>query len=72
MSINGNKILQVNGKMTLGENLADNGGLNQAFTAYKKYVEKFGNEPKLPGFENYTNFQLFFIAYGSVRFSKNE
>lgn len=47
--------------------MADNGGLNQAFTAYKKFVEKVGREPKLPGFENYTNYQLFFIAYGNVR-----
>lgn len=30
-----------------------------------------GNEPKLPGFENYTNYQLFFIAYGNVRYTYN-
>lgn len=61
---------QINGKATLGENLADNGGLNQAFTAYKNYVKRFGNEHKLPGFENFTSYQLFFIAYGNVRIWK--
>ncbi|KAJ8983446.1 hypothetical protein NQ317_013319 [Molorchus minor] len=30
------------------------------------YVKKFGEEPKLPGFENFTSYQLFFIAYGSI------
>lgn len=54
------------GKYTLGENLADNGGLNQAFAAYKNRVKMFGEEQKLPGFENFSIFQLFFIAYGSV------
>lgn len=56
------------GKVTLGENLADNGGLNQAFTAYKNYVKNFGTEPALPGFENFTNYQLFFLAYGNVKY----
>ncbi|KAJ8915866.1 hypothetical protein NQ315_015477 [Exocentrus adspersus] len=56
----------VKGKNTLGENLADNGGVNQAFTAYKNYVSQFGEEAKLPGFENFTHEQMFFIAYGSI------
>ncbi|KAG5890093.1 hypothetical protein JTB14_003656 [Gonioctena quinquepunctata] len=56
----------VKGKNTLGENLADNGGLNQAFSAYKSYVQAFGEEPLLPGFENFNNYQMFFIAYGSI------
>ncbi|XP_060530222.1 endothelin-converting enzyme homolog [Cylas formicarius] len=56
----------IKGKATLGENLADNGGLNQAYTAYKNYAKRYGREPKLPGFENFTSDQLFFIAYGSI------
>jgi len=56
----------VKGNLTLGENLADNGGLNQAFSAYQRYKRRYGEEPKLPGFEDYTGDQMFFIAYGSV------
>lgn len=59
--------MSVNGRLTLGENLADNGGLHQAFNAYQLYVERNGAEQRLPGFESYTNDQMFFIAYGSVR-----
>ncbi|XP_015834804.2 neprilysin isoform X1 [Tribolium castaneum] len=56
----------VQGKKTLGENIADNGGLRHAYWAYRKYVDRNGHEPKLPGFENFTDNQLFFIAFGSI------
>lgn len=52
--------------MTLGENLADNGGLHHAFLAYKNYKEVHGMESQLAGFENFTDYQMFFIAFGSV------
>lgn len=52
--------------MTLGENIADNGGLNNAFIAYKNFKRRHGEELMLPGFETYTQDQLFFIAFGSV------
>ncbi|CAG9861144.1 unnamed protein product [Phyllotreta striolata] len=57
---------EVNGRATLGENLADNGGLNQAYKAYVNYVRKNGEEPRLPGFQKYNNYQMFFIAYSSI------
>lgn len=49
--------------------MADNGGLNHAYLAYKLYVKRHGKEAMLPGFEDYTHDQLFFIAFGSVSFS---
>lgn len=62
-----NKIcLQIDGEKTLGENIADNGGLREAFFAYNHYVKAFGEEPKLTGFENYSHEQLFFMAFGNV------
>ncbi|XP_048580790.1 endothelin-converting enzyme 2 [Nematostella vectensis] len=56
-----------NGKYTLGENIADNGGLKASYAAYQDWVQKHGEENTLPviGSEwGLTNDQLFFIAYG--------
>ncbi|EZA54238.1 Membrane metallo-endopeptidase-like protein [Ooceraea biroi] len=57
--------LYINGRMTQGENIADNGGLKQAFTAYKKWVSIHGEEPLLPGV-NLTHDQLFFLNYAQI------
>jgi predicted metalloendopeptidase len=60
----------VNGNLTLGENLADNGGLKEAFLAYKSYRERHGEELRLPGLHNFTHEQLFFLGYANVRGKK--
>ncbi|XP_023238292.1 neprilysin-1-like isoform X1 [Centruroides sculpturatus] len=57
--------LNVNGKMTQGENIADNGGLKQAYRAYKKWVSREGEELSLPGL-NLTHDQLFFLNYAQI------
>jgi len=68
-NVDNKKTINVNGEKTLGENLADNGGLARAYDAWKysllKNPEKAATRNlKLPGFENYTIDQLFYIAYG--------
>lgn len=54
--------LHANGKLTLGENIADHGGLQVAYTAFKKAT---GNQP-LPVKEGFTPEQRFFLAYANV------
>lgn len=56
----------INGKLTLGENIADNGGFREAYYGYQKYVSENGREPSLPGLENFTHNQLFFISFGNL------
>ncbi|CAM5174101.1 unnamed protein product [Natator depressus] len=55
----------VNGKQTLGENIADNGGLKTAYNAYKAWLQKNGEEKHLPAV-GLTNNQLFFVGFAQV------
>ncbi|KAL5244166.1 hypothetical protein ACI65C_011576 [Semiaphis heraclei] len=56
---------KISGKMTLDENIADNGGLREALLAYRKFVDDHGEEPKLPGFEQYSNEQMYYLAFAN-------
>jgi len=60
--------INMNGKQTLGENLADNGGISRAFEAWKlssKDTKKFNERNKaLPGLSDFTAEQLFYVAFG--------
>jgi predicted metalloendopeptidase len=52
--------LRVNGKLTLGENIADVAGLKQAWVAYQAWKKRHGGAaPTVPGL---TADQLFFVA----------
>ncbi|XP_053083193.1 endothelin-converting enzyme 1 isoform X2 [Pangasianodon hypophthalmus] len=55
----------LNGKHTLGENIADNGGLNAAYKAYVNWIQKNGEEATLPAL-GMTNHQLFFVSFAQV------
>ncbi len=54
--------LHANGRMTLGENLADHGGLQVAWTAYKKSTK----DKPLPTIDGLTADQRFFLANAGV------
>jgi len=69
----------VNGRLTLGENLADAGGLSAAFNAWRRREEEAagatgqcrkvaagGAQQRLPGLQEYSPAQLFFLAFGNV------
>jgi endothelin-converting enzyme len=73
----GNKPLHVNGKLTLGENIADAGGVSAAFAAWKSRQShvtpssssssrKFDKRDQdLPGLDYFSHEQLFFISYAN-------
>jgi predicted metalloendopeptidase len=56
--------------MTLGENMADNGGLQRAFEAWKIQLDdpaSFASQSlNLKGLQNYTDDQLFFLSFAQV------
>uniref|UniRef100_A0A8C5RQ17 Neprilysin n=1 Tax=Laticauda laticaudata TaxID=8630 RepID=A0A8C5RQ17_LATLA len=55
----------LSGINTLGENIADNGGIRQAYRAYESYVQKNGEEKLLPGLD-LNHKQLFFLNFAQV------
>ncbi|XP_060778990.1 neprilysin-like isoform X1 [Neoarius graeffei] len=55
----------LNGNNTLGENIADNGGIRQSYQAYQNYIKKHGKEAPLPGLE-LNHEQLFFLNFAQV------
>ncbi|KAH7087462.1 hypothetical protein FB567DRAFT_442117 [Paraphoma chrysanthemicola] len=58
------KPLHVNGRLTLGENIADAGGLSASFQAWKRRAAEKPNK-NLPGLEHFTQDQLFFVTYSN-------
>ncbi|XP_035220511.1 neprilysin-2-like, partial [Stegodyphus dumicola] len=61
--------VKINGVHTLGENMADIGGMKVAYKAYQSWASDYGIEPSLPGL-NYTPKQLFWISAANVMCSK--
>lgn len=61
--------LHVNGRLTLGENIADAGGLAASFHAWRKRDGSHADKA-LPGLEEFTKEQLFFISYSNWWCSK--
>jgi endothelin-converting enzyme/putative endopeptidase len=55
--------VHIKGRLTLGENLADLGGLEAAYDAYRRYVARHGEPPVIDGL---TGDQRFFLAYAQA------
>lgn len=55
--------VHVNGKLTLGENIGDLGGVNAAYDALEMYLEDHGRPENIDG---YTPEQRFFISWATV------
>lgn len=60
--------LNINGKLTLGENIADLGGLAMAYKAYQKSLE---GKPKPANIDGFTPEQRFFLGYAQVWSTKS-
>ena len=60
--------LNINGKLTLGENIADLGGLTMAFNAYQKSLE---GKPRPANIDGFTPEQRFFLGYAQVWSTKS-
>lgn len=58
------KPLHVNGRLTLGENIADAGGLSASFQAWTRRAAEKPNAD-LPGLDHFTQSQLFFVSYAN-------
>lgn len=61
--------LNLNGVNTQGENIADNGGIKEAYLAYNRWAEQHGPERQLPGL-NYSPQQMFWISAANTWCSK--
>ena len=57
--------VQINGELTLGENIADNGGVHTAYHAYKNVM----NGRKAQSYGGLTEDQLFFVSFAQVTLS---
>lgn len=53
--------MHLNGINTQGENIADNGGIKEAYYAYLRWTERNYVEPRLPGL-NYSPRQMFWMS----------
>lgn len=60
------KKVHVNGKLTLGENIADAGGVASSYEAWKRRELSRGvADQNIPGLEMFTREQLFFVGYAT-------
>jgi putative endopeptidase len=55
-----------NGRLTLGENTADNGGLRLALSALKTDLQQKGSDLDAKGEDGVANLQRFFLGYANV------
>ncbi|XP_057328735.1 neprilysin-4-like [Microplitis mediator] len=56
----------VNGINTQSENIADNGGIREAYRAYQRLKARNSSPQALPGLAEYTQDQLFFLGFAQV------
>ncbi|XP_012285111.1 neprilysin-1 [Orussus abietinus] len=56
-----------NGQETLNENIADTSGMHTAYGTFRlRAKDKFRHYQRLPGLDNFTDKQLFFLAFANI------
>lgn len=58
--------LNVNGQLTLGENIGDLGGISMSYGAYQKYVAAKYPNAEPPVLDGFTGNQRFFLGYAQL------
>lgn len=58
--------LCINGRLALGENIGDLGGMQMAYVAYRNYVAATYPDGEAPVLDGYTGDQRFFLAWAQV------
>ena len=56
----------MNGRLSCGENIADNGGVKMAYKAFRRHLSKHPKTKALPGLHHLTDDQLFFVSFAKV------
>ncbi|XP_066584391.1 endothelin-converting enzyme 1-like [Prorops nasuta] len=56
----------INGINTQSENIADNGGIREAYRAFQTLQARNSNQQALPGLASYSQEQLFFLGFAQV------
>jgi len=56
----------LNGELTLGENIADNGGIRESFLAFREWQKAGESDISLPGLQDFSEEQLFFLGFSQV------
>jgi len=58
--------VQLNGQLTLGENIGDLGGIAMAYSAYQKYVAAKYSHAAPPVIDSFTGDQRFFLGFAQL------
>ena len=57
----------MNGRLSCGENIADNGGVKMAYKAFRRHLAKHPKTKALPGLQHLSDDQLFFVSFAKVK-----
>ncbi|MBX7083269.1 MAG: M13 family metallopeptidase [Nannocystaceae bacterium] len=63
--------VHLSGKLTLGENIADFGGIKESHRAFLEWARERGVDPRTEAIDGLTHEQLFFVSFGQIWCTKS-